>query len=218
MSFYQKVKNYIFRKVTENKEFHLPNHEDLGNLKIRYIDIGAAEGLNENILFLAPILDVTGFEPDQRSLENLSKILESQGVGKHKVLPFALNREKGEVDFYLTNKVMCSLMYEPDLSIVESYGEREVSKFLHMEKTTTDCGKLDDQVDYADWIKLDTQGSELDILNGAERVLENCAVVQTEVEFFPLYKHQPVFDEIAQFLRHGGFQVFDIRVTGWHEP
>jgi len=68
MSFYQRVNNFIFRKVTENNKFHLPNYEDLGNLKIRYIDIGAAGGLNENMLFLAPILDITGFEPDHRSL------------------------------------------------------------------------------------------------------------------------------------------------------
>ncbi len=216
MSFYQEVENYIFRKITANTEFHLPNHADLGNLKIRFFDIGAADGLNENNLFLAPILDVTGFEPDQRSFENLSKILESQGIRNYKVLPFSLNREKGEVDFFLTSKATCSSMYEPDLSIAESY--RVIPKFFPMEKTTTDCVKLDDQIDYADWIKLETQGSELDILNGALRVLENWAVVQTEVEFFPIYKNQPVFDEIAQFLRHRGFQVFDIKVSGWNEP
>jgi len=107
-------------------------------------------------------------------------------------------------------------MYEPDPSLAESY--RVMDKFFPMEKTTINCEKLDDQVESAEWIKLDTQGSELDILSGAERILENCAVVETEVQYVPLYKNVPVFDEISQFLRQKGFQIIDIMVSGWHEP
>lgn len=216
MELYKKVQNYILRKATEKGRFVLPNHEELENLKIRFIDIGAADGLNHRILFLAPILDVTAFEPDYRSLDKLSEILKSQGVRKQEVLPIVLNSEKQKVNIFLTNKRTCSSIYKPNLVIADSY--QVISKYLPMETVTTESKILDDEVDYADWIKLDTQGSEKNILSGAERILKNCAVVETEVEYLPLYENQPVYDEVAHFLRYRGFQLFDLTVSGHREP
>ena len=56
-----------------------------------------------------------------------------------------------------------------------------------------------------DFISLDTQGSELDILRGAEATLrDHCIALATEIEFHPMYEGQALFSDIFDFaLRHG---------------
>nr|WP_244567251.1 FkbM family methyltransferase [Escherichia coli] len=49
-------------------------------------------------------------------------------------------------------------------------------------------------------LKIDTQGSELNILVGGEQVLNNTLCIQLEVSFIPLYEGQPSFGEIDVYL------------------
>merc|ERR1712072_1326274 len=49
------------------------------------------------------------------------------------------------------------------------------------------------------------QGYELAVLKGAEAILAEVLVVQTEVEFVEMYEGQPCFAEVDQFLRRAGF-------------
>ena len=69
--------------------------------------------------------------------------------------------------------------------------------------------RLDDIVDElgeVDFVKLDVQGGELDVIKGGQASLSQALVVQTEVEFVPLYKNQPLFAEIDQAMRQLGFE------------
>ena len=66
-----------------------------------------------------------------------------------------------------------------------------------------------------DFLSLDTQGSELDILKGAEITLNSCVGLQLEVAFAEVYKGQPLFNDIDVYLRSKGF-VF-IKFKGFQE-
>lgn len=67
--------------------------------------------------------------------------------------------------------------------------------------------RLDDLVEVGaiDYLKLDVQGSELSVLRGAPCKLASTLVVETEAQFVPFYKHQPLFAEVDQELRGAGF-------------
>jgi FkbM family methyltransferase len=58
-----------------------------------------------------------------------------------------------------------------------------------------------------DFISLDTQGSELDILRGAETTFrDHCIALATEIEFHPMYEGQALFSDIFDFALRHGFQ------------
>lgn len=65
---------------------------------------------------------------------------------------------------------------------------------------------------YADILKIDTQGSGLDVLKGGMRVFRGVIAVKCEVEFIPFYKNQPLFPEIVSWMDKHGFtlnKIFD---------
>jgi hypothetical protein len=65
-----------------------------------------------------------------------------------------------------------------------------------------------------DFIKVDTQGSELFILQGATQALSGGVFgVEVEVEFAEMYEGQPLFADVDKFLRPIGFQLFDLKLS-----
>jgi hypothetical protein len=60
------------------------------------------------------------------------------------------------------------------------------------------------------FLKIDTQGSELDILEGSRHVVKNCVGVQVEVEFSPIYHNQPLFADVDAWLRKQGFHLWQL--------
>ena len=58
-----------------------------------------------------------------------------------------------------------------------------------------------------DILKLDTQGSELEILRGGVQTLQRVGLVEVEVEFTPLYDGQPLFGDVASFMAGHGFEL-----------
>ena len=60
-------------------------------------------------------------------------------------------------------------------------------------------------------MKLDTQGTELEILHGAESYLSSSILgLKVEVEFGPMYRESPPFSEVDSYIRQFGFMLFDL--------
>jgi FkbM family methyltransferase len=59
-------------------------------------------------------------------------------------------------------------------------------------------------------IKIDTQGSELDVLRGAETVLRDTELVILEVSFFEFFKGGPQIYDYITFMKERGFVAYDV--------
>lgn len=59
-------------------------------------------------------------------------------------------------------------------------------------------------------IKVDVQGFELQVLNGACKSLQNTEVVLLEISLFEFYKSSPTFADVIAYMDRHGFSVYEI--------
>lgn len=169
-----------------------------------YVDIGAMSLGTEPY---TPLMDqgigtVIGFEPVSEECEKLNQL---HCNSRHLFLPYAIG-DGSEGVLNICNYPMTSSLFVPNLPLVEKFQNLgELMQVVRKERVTTK--KLDDisEVSAADYLKMDAQGAELAILNGARCLLKQVMVVHTEVEFVPLYQDQPLFADIDSELRQQGF-------------
>jgi len=75
-------------------------------------------------------------------------------------------------------------------------------------------GPLRQEDFWGEFLKLDTQGTEFEILQGAERTLaERTVAVFCEVEFFQVMEGQKLFSDVELFLREHGFAFYGFATT-----
>jgi hypothetical protein len=61
-----------------------------------------------------------------------------------------------------------------------------------------------------DFIKIDVQGAELDVLEGGQKCLENATMVLLEVSIHRYNEKSPLFAEVIDYMNKHNFQVVDI--------
>jgi FkbM family methyltransferase len=105
----------------------------------------------------------------------------------------------GEVDGVMLHNAVYDVVYGNDNSVVEvrDVDIRAIDSLMKAGEAPLGLAP--------DFLSLDTQGSELNILKGgAQTFHDHCVALATEVEFHPMYKGQPLFSAIFDFaLRHG---------------
>ena len=100
---------------------------------------------------------------------------------------------------------MTSLL-EPNPELFDYFHGFEVWGTV-VNRVPVDTVRLDDvaEITALDLLKIDIQGAELMAFQNAPHLLDKCLVIQTEVEFLPLYVGQPLFSEVEMFLRWRGY-------------
>jgi FkbM family methyltransferase len=172
---------------------------------IKIIDVGAMMIGNKppdyHALLKPGVSKVVGFEPDKKECQKVNQSC----PGDCSFLPYYIG-DGTERTFNLCNFNMTSSLYEPNTNLLEKF--QNLSE-LHqvVERSTVSTKRLDDidEVQNADYLKIDVQGAEVDVFNGAEDLLLDIMIIHTEVEFVPLYINQPLFAEVDQTLRKYGF-------------
>jgi len=125
----------------------------------------------------------------------------------------ALGRDKGVSRIFLTKQPACSSMYKPDSFLTENYPSLECALEVdtcEVQTTTLDIWSKEEGLEYIDYIKLDTQGSELDILRGGADILKTVRALEIEVEFNPIYSGQHLFSDVDIFMRENGFALWKL--------
>ena len=147
------------------------------------------------------ICRVTGFEPQFDALAALLNIkcdLESY-------LPYTIGDGR-KWTLYVCHSSGMTGLYRPNQSALKQLdGYLELGRVIKEIPVSTQ--RLDDviEIDAIDFLKMDVQGSELNVLRHGRQRLSKAVIVQTEVSFFPLYEGQPTFANIDQELRRAGF-------------
>jgi FkbM family methyltransferase len=144
---------------------------------------------------------VVGFEPIPEECETLNR----KFGPSHVYFPRAVG-DGSRRRFHQCGFAMTSSLYEPDLAVMNHY--HNLPHFCQVKSVwDIDTVRLDDvpEARGTDFVKLDVQGAELDILKHAGEVLKDVLAIQTEVEFVAIYRDQPLFADVDTFLRAQGF-------------
>lgn len=144
------------------------------------------------------------FEADAEECDRLNSLSEQNTL----YVPVALADHDRGVTVIITDGIGCSSIYPPKRVLYEQYpgcGIMRPVRTIACPSITLDkyCGQ--NNIANVDAIKLDTQGSELDILRGATEILKTVSLIDIEVEFNELYDGQPLFCDVDRFLRDHGF-------------
>jgi len=144
---------------------------------------------------------VTGFEPQQEALATLNR----HKGNLETYLPYVIGRG-GPAELKVCRYSGWSSLLQPRQAALDVFPQFKdnatVTSYLPVK-----THRLDDlsDIESFDFFKLDVQGAELDVFEGARQHLQHAVAIQTEVSFIALYEGQPTFGVIDQALRTMGF-------------
>jgi FkbM family methyltransferase len=199
---------YNFTKIIENR---------LNDKKIIALDVGAQGGFNSDNFFpnkynffFEDIL-IEPIESEAKKLKN-RKYTINKGVWSKKT-----NKKL----FILGNRLGSSSMYEPNKKKFDLHNIRE-NNYKNYDVTRTveiECDSISNllseiNIKNLDYLKIDTQGAELEILNGIGNYRP--LLIKIETHIFSMYKDVPSWHKLLSLLYELNYVVIDWKGIGEH--
>ena len=184
--------------------------------KLIGLDVGAQGGFNSDKFFpekYNKYFESILVDPLKNSLKNKEgKYIINKGLWSSKCVR----------KLYILNKrPESSSMYEPEKKSLKIYGFKEkdfhlfdVSNTEMVECDTMSSSLKNLNINTLDYLKIDTQGAELEILKGIGEYRP--LMIKCEVQIFPMYKNVPRWTEITDYLYKLGYMVSDWKEIGSH--
>ena len=207
------------KKINANNSYNFQTSIEvlLKGKKIVGLDVGAQGGFNSDEFFpkkYNKFFETILVDP----FKNILKDDQTKYI-----LNKALWGSKCERKFYILNKrPESSSMYEPDKKSFKMYGFKEkdfhlfdVSKTEKIQCDTLSSSLKELDIKSFDYLKIDTQGSEFEVLKGLENYRP--LMIKCEVQIFPMYKNQPSWIEVINLLNNLDYMITDWKKIGPHK-
>jgi len=183
------VNNFILEryKVLRDKHNFYPS---------KILDIGAHVGdWYHEIKDIYPNSEVLSIEANSNCAFKLSQ------NNPNYMIAF-LGKDKGVTNFYIPDE-------HPRSTGASSYIE-QTSLFDNVTPQQLQVITLDSLDQQFDFIKIDVQGSELDIIKGGLNTIKQSTILQLELGMLNYNKNAPKASEIISYLYNLGFDLFDV--------
>jgi len=179
--------------------------------EIVYVMCGARGEARNRLTAALPRARFLGFEADAEAHARLSR----QAQPGYTYYHAAVGAREETRTLYVTREPACSSLLKPNTGFFGQFSDcaRQIEIVEQRTVETVSLNKYlpNAGVNGIDFLELDTQGTELEILGGADGFLATSVVgMQIEVEFAPIYEGQPLFGAIDEYLRGFGFMLFDL--------
>ncbi|HEY4289595.1 MAG TPA: FkbM family methyltransferase [Puia sp.] len=206
-----------FLRRTGNQLVSYPDRESLRHLQIlesfkinKILDIGGNVGGYGH--FLMSILGYKGklisFEPVSAAFNELEA--RSKKHAQWSVVKSAIGNMDGEIEINIAaNKGLSSSIADMLPTHIENAPEAQ-----YVSKEKVPIRKLDSIFDqYVEpgdnvFLKIDTQGYEKNVLDGAEKSLPRIKGIQVEMSLVPLYSGEMLFPDMLSHLTSKGYMMF----------
>lgn len=161
---------------------------------------------------LKPIADLLRFDPDLRDIREII------GANSRRVVTLdraVVNSDLDEVTFYLTKSPYCSSTLKPDFDRLKNFSYAnwfEIEKTVKVPAITIDKALKKANFSRIDWIKLDTQGTELRILNSiAKDTFDRILVCDIEASLYPHYVGADTLPSMHELMLNNDFWITEMR-------
>ncbi|MBE7178326.1 MAG: FkbM family methyltransferase [Mucilaginibacter polytrichastri] len=179
------------------------------------LEAGAHAGYDTVMLASLTKGSVYAFEPMPSLFDNMSTRVKQAG----NVKPFclALGKTAGQAAFHVSSGDSdgSGSLLSPHKHLETDPGVR-FDTTINVEVVTLDNWKTRFTPDPVDFMWLDLQGSELDVLKSGTSVLADTSTIYTEVSTIELYKNQSTFDELTAWLKDQGFRLLEAELPWEH--
>lgn len=181
------------------------------------LDVGANQGQTA-LKFLKQGYKgrILSFEPIPTAFKELKK--RSDRFENWTAIETAIGSETGEVDVYVAGNIESSSilkMLDTHTKAAPGSAGTEVQKA----KLRTLNSFLQESIQPTDqiFLKIDVQGYEPQVLQGADKILPLVKILQIELSLVPLYDGAPDYKEVIKGLEEMGFQLFSL-LPGFSDP
>lgn len=176
------------------------------SFEIVVADVGSAGGLAKRWTPAAEIVAPLLFDPREGGAERRE--------GRARVFPVALAAGPGTAKLNLTALGNMSSTLVPNAALLARFRKKPAHTRL-VGSAEMPADSLDNVARSAgvavDVVKVDTQGSELEILRGAETGLRSTIFfAEVEVSFLERYRGQALADSVIGHMRERGFEMIDL--------
>ena len=191
--------------------------EYLSDDRIVCVDVGAKGGVLQ-LNNLDKYCYYYGFEPNSEEFEQLNQ------TDTQQYNSYGLSETGGKKEFYITSHPSYSSLlksnfesFKRHFGYLKDYSNwpkaLEVVNTVAIETKTLDEFISEENLKSVDFLKLDTQGTELSLLKGGKEALsqKQLSVIFTEVTFVEVYKDQNLFSDLDIYLRAKDYEFVDCR-------
>ena len=199
---------------------------DEDTFHVHIVDVGAQPLSFEGDIY-APLArigpcHIVGFDPFadpslHKLVETEAAYHESPHAGTQvTLLPYFIG-DGNKAKFHVNAFSPTSSLFPSNMVLLDEFqGLAKMCTTKSVFEVTT--SKLDDvaEIESCDFLKIDVQGGDFDVIAHGTRVLERTLFVHIEAEFAEIYVGQPLFSDIDSLLRRQHFQFIDFVKFGWN--
>ena len=200
------IHKFIFEKIVKKN-------------KLIIFDIGAHDG--KSVLRFKnrfPDAQIFSFEPTKKLYDKISKL----SSDKIKIFNYALSNFDGEKKFchyeYLSGKTnsFYPMVKNSKYKIQRTKNKNETETIKNVKVKKLDTFVEESRISVIDLLKVDTQGSEIEILKGAEKILNSKKINVIELEYILGIAHETRSSlyELEEILHKNNYKLIAIEHSG----
>lgn len=180
------------------------------------LDIGASFSLPLLWKEIAPYCICVAFDGDERDFNYIQDL--SSKYKKLIIVNKVVSSTGGDIDFYLTSSPYCSSTLKTDSATLSNYAFAdlfEIKETVKMGSVKLSTILFENKINYIDWFKTDTQGTDLRIIQSLDKsLIDNVILYELEPGIIDAYISEDKLYSVLEFFNCNKFIAIDATIKG----